>query len=312
MSVIIKSFAVSDENGEAGDMFYIKHTFSNFTIIDCCMVEENQKAIMDEITEAKEGKAITRFISTHPDEDHICGLGYLDEVIGLLNFYCAENKAKKNNPSESFSHYCMLRDDKEKHYFVYKDCKRKWMNDNDENDGRNYGSSGINFLWPDTSDEDFQEAQRQAEEGKAYNNLSPIFTYTLSGNIRAMWMGDMEHNFLEKIKDKVSWPEIDVLFAPHHGRDSGKVSNDVLKKLNPHIIVIGEAPAEHLNYYSGYNTIKQNSAGNIVFVCSEKKVHVYVSKSNYRYDTSFLRNEHAENYTYGYYLGSFTPKGAQV
>ena len=33
MSVIIKSFAVSDENGEAGDMFYIKHASSNFTII---------------------------------------------------------------------------------------------------------------------------------------------------------------------------------------------------------------------------------------------------------------------------------------
>lgn len=312
MSVIIKSFAVSDENGEAGDMFYIKHATRNFTIIDCCMVEENQEVIINEITEAKAGKDITRFISTHPDEDHICGLGYLDEGIGLLNFYCVENKAKKNDPSESFIHYCMLRDDKKKHYYVYKGCKRKWMNDNDENDGKNYGSSGINFLWPDTSDEDFQEAQRQAEEGKAYNNLSPIFTYTLRGNIRAMWMGDMEHDFLEKIKDKVSWPEIDVLFAPHHGRDSGKVSNDVLKKLNPHIIVIGEAPAEHLNYYSGYNTIKQNSAGNIVFVCSEKKAHVYVSKSSYRYDTSFLRNEHAENYTYGYYLGSFTPKGAQV
>ena len=32
MSIIIKSFAVSDENGEPGDMFYIKHASSNFTI----------------------------------------------------------------------------------------------------------------------------------------------------------------------------------------------------------------------------------------------------------------------------------------
>ena len=34
---IIKSFSVCDDNGEAGDMFYIKHNSSNFTIIDCCL-----------------------------------------------------------------------------------------------------------------------------------------------------------------------------------------------------------------------------------------------------------------------------------
>ena len=60
-----------------------------------------------------------------------------------------------------------------------------------------------------------------------------------------------------KIKNHVKWPEIDILFAPHHGRDSGKVPNDVLKKLNPSVIVIGEAPAENLNYYEGYNSSLQ-------------------------------------------------------
>src|SRR5699024_1152431 len=104
--------AVSDENGEPGDMFYIKHASSNFTIIDCCMTEENQDKISDEIMQEKKGKDITRFISTHPDEDHICGLEYLDNKIGLLNFYCVENEATKPDPSKSFSHYCKLRDDK--------------------------------------------------------------------------------------------------------------------------------------------------------------------------------------------------------
>ena len=311
MSVIIKSFAVSDENGEAGDMFYIKHSSSNFTIIDCCLVDETKNSIRAEITEAKKGKDIVRFISTHPDEDHICGLKYLDDKIGLPNFYCVENDAIKADPSESFVHYCKLRDDKDKYYYVYEGCKRKWMNDNDENDGKNYGSSGINFLWPKTSNEDFKEAQSQAKEGKAYNNLSPIFTYTLNGNIKVMWMGDMEKDFQEKVKDKIVWPQVDVLFAPHHGRDSGKVPDDVLKKLKPQIIVIGEAPSKHLNYYSGYNTITQNSAGDIVFVCSEDKVHVYVSKDNYAYDTSFLSDEDEINSRYGNYLGSFTPKGAK-
>ena len=78
-----------------------------------------------------------------------------------------------------------------------------------------------------------------------------------------------------------------------------------------YIIVIGEAPSKFLNYYSGYNTIKQNSAGDILFDCSGDKVHVYVSEADYDYDTSFLSNEGAYNSNFGYYLGSFTPKGAK-
>ena len=96
-----------------------------------------------------------------------------------------------------------------------------------------------------------------------------------------MWMGDMEHDFLEKIKAKIDWPKIDILFAPHHGRASGKVSQDVLKKLNPQIIIIGEAPSQYLNYYQGYNTITQNSAGDILFKCEDDKVHVYISNDYY-------------------------------
>ena len=100
------------------------------------------------------------------------------------------------------------------------------------------------------------------------------------------------------------------MFAPHHGRDSGKVSTDVLKKLNPHIVIIGEAPSKYLNYYSGYNTITQNSAGNIVFECIEDYVHVYIEKSSYSYDTGFLDNKSKTDCDYGYYLGSFKPKNA--
>ena len=120
----------------------------------------------------------------------------------------------------------------------------------------------------------------------------------------------MEHSFLEEIKDEVEWPKVDVLFAPHHGRYSGKVSSDVLKKLNPHIIIIGEAPSEHLNYYNGYNTITQNSAGDIVFECKDDVVNIYISNDSYAYSTGFLEDKSKKNTSLGYYLGSFTPKAA--
>ena len=68
-------------------MFYINHGSDNFTIIDCCLTAENKDAILDEIAALSAKKGITRFISTHPDDDHIRGLGFLDDRIDLLNFY---------------------------------------------------------------------------------------------------------------------------------------------------------------------------------------------------------------------------------
>lgn len=298
---IIKSFSVGN-----GDMFYIEHNSDSFSIIDCCMDDNNKEAITAEIKKKSSKKGIVRFISTHPDEDHLQGLKYLDNQLGIVNFYCVKNNAVKDDETEDFKHYRVLRDG-EHAYYVYKGCSRKWMNVGDDE----RACAGINFNWPDTSNSDFKEALSAVEEGTDFNNISPIFTYSREKGVVVMWMGDMEHDFLEKIKDHVEWPKVDVLFAPHHGRDSGKVSDDVLKKLSPHIIVIGEAPSEYLNYYSGYNTITQNSAGDIVFDCSGDKVHVYVSNENYDYDTSFLDGERAENSVYGTYLGSFTPKGAK-
>lgn len=65
----------------------------NFSIIDCCMDDGNKEAITQEIKDKISKKGIIRFISTHPDEDHLQGLKYLDEQIGIVNFYCVENSA---------------------------------------------------------------------------------------------------------------------------------------------------------------------------------------------------------------------------
>lgn len=289
-----------------GDMFYIDHNSDNFTTIDCCYSDEdNKESNFEEIRTLANNKGITRFISTHPDEDHIRGIEDFCDTVGIINFYCVKNEAIKEDDSDSFKKYCELRDS-DKAYYVSKGCKRKWMNVSDDE----RGCAGINFLWPITSNDEFESALDKVKEGKEYNNISPIFTYSVQNNVKMMWMGDLEHDFLEKIKDEIEWPEIDILFAPHHGRDSGKVSSDVLQILNPHIVIIGEAPSKHLNYYSGYNTITQNSAGDIVFECEGDYVHVYVEKSSYSYDTDFLENKSQKNSNYGYYLGSFKPKNA--
>lgn len=299
---VIKSFSVGN-----GDMFYIKHGSDNFTIIDCNMDDTNKEDIVSEIKEEMKDKDITRFISTHPDQDHLSGLKYLDEQIDIRNFYCVENNATKDDETEDFEHYCNLRDG-DVHYYIYKGCSRKWMNMSDDKDPKDHGSSGIHCLWPDVKNDNFKNALDLAEKGEAFNNLSPVLTYALNNGAKVMWMGDIEKEFLVDIKDEIDWPEIDILFAPHHGRSSGKVPSDVLKKLNPSLIIIGEAPSKYINYYAGYNTITQNSAGDIVFDCERGWVHIYISSDSYNYDKSFLTDKKQSNDSYGNYIGSLETK----
>jgi glyoxylase-like metal-dependent hydrolase (beta-lactamase superfamily II) len=52
-------------------MFYINHASDNFTIIDCYLNDDNKNDIINELLEERKSKSITRFISTHPDFDHI-------------------------------------------------------------------------------------------------------------------------------------------------------------------------------------------------------------------------------------------------
>lgn len=288
---IVKSLSVGN-----GDMFYIQHGSDNFTVIDCFLCDDNKVEIMDEIISESSDKNITRFISTHPDEDHIKGLKYFNQRKPIVNFYCVNNEATKEDESDDFKKYCELRDS-DKAFHIKKGCSRKWMNQGDDE----RGSSGINILWPIRTNQHFIDALEVAKDGGSPNNISPIISYSLNDGVKMLWMGDLETEFMENIQDDLTLSKVNILFAPHHGRDSGKVPCDLLETLDPDIVVIGECPSEHLNYYADYNTITQNSAGDIILECTTGKVHIYVSNNNYSVD--FLRNEYKSN-TYGKYIGT--------
>lgn len=71
------------------------------------------------------------------------------------------------------------------------------------------------------------------------------------------------------------------------------------------MIVVGEAPSDELEYYSNYNTLTQNSAGDILFCCETGKTHVYVGSPSY--SVNFLDKDTNAPGVKGalYYLGSF-------
>ena len=282
---IIKSFSVGN-----GDTYYIDHGSDNFTIIDCCLSEENEEEIIKEIKKLSKKKGITRFISTHPDEDHICGLESLDNAINIVNFYVVKNEATKPEETESFKHYCNLRDG-DHAFFVHKGCSRRWMNQGDDE----RSTSGINILWPDRSNKHFKEALEDAKDGVAFNNMSLVARYSLEDGVTAMWLGDLETEFMENILEDISLKKTNIVFAAHHGRKSGKIPNSWLDILEPDIIVLGEAPSRDLHYYSGYNTLTQNKCGDITMDCVDGKVHFYVSNADYEM-RDWLEDESKEKF----------------
>lgn len=274
----IRSYSVGE-----GDMFYINHGSDNFTIIDCCLDDDTGEHILAQVSALAKKKGITRFISTHPDEDHLQGLIALDKKIGIVNFYCVKNAATKFDQSDDFIKYREFRDS-EKAFHIFKGCNRKWMNQSDEV----RKTSGIQILWPNTANEDFKNALKDAADGKSPNNISAVIKYSLEGEATFLWMGDLETTFMEAIEADIELPKVDILFAPHHGRDSGRVPDSMLKKMQPKVIIVGEAPSEYLHYYPDYNTITQNSAGDIHFECNEGKVHIFTSND---YEVDFLDDE---------------------
>jgi hypothetical protein len=149
--------------------------------------------------------------------------------------------------------------------------------------------SGINILRPITDNQHYQEALEEAKTWWSPNNISPIITYAVGNSCNILWMGDIEKDFLEKIKDEVWFKKFNILFAPHHWRVSWKIPKDILDIIQPDIVIIWEAPAEDLDYYNWYNTITQNSAGNITLDCWDKRIDIFVS--NNEYPAPFLKKE---------------------
>jgi beta-lactamase superfamily II metal-dependent hydrolase len=290
---IVKSYSV-----RSGDMFYIRHGSDNFTIIDCNLDEYSADRIIDELKQESSDKGISRFICTHPDQDHFGGIELLDEKMPIVNFYVVENKAIKKDETTSFKHYCQLRDSK-KAFYIHKGCSRKWMNRSDEV----RKTAGISILWPDTDHEKFKEALRDCNAGESYNNTSAVIRYEIQDGASFIWLGDLETEFMESITDSINLTKTTIVFASHHGRTSGKIPNSWLEKLDPQIIIIGEAPSRHLHYYTGYHTLTQNSAGDITMETDGNKVHFFASEADYFVDhlEQDARKKNATNY-----IGSLT------
>lgn len=272
----VKSFSFPKGNIR-GDMFYIKHGSSSFTVIDSYLLSDSdheannrQKEIIDEIIEQSDGR-VRRFISTHPDKDHIAGIGTLFRRWSTNNFYAVANSIPEDLDDSDLCKYIELKD--KCNFEIKRGITRCWLNESNEE----HRSSGINFQWPILDNDKFKSALEQVSEGQKVNNICPIFTYSINQGPRYMWMGDLESDMQQEYYDTCykTIPHVNILFQPHHGRKSGSVPDELLDALNPQLVIIGNAPSEHIDYGDSRMTITQNTSGDLVFVNEDDYVHIY-------------------------------------
>lgn len=228
MSAFVKSWAVGN-----GDMFSISDSATNagLTIIDCCLKSDREQEILTYIF-SKDEKV--RFISTHPDRDHIMGLAKLEKKIRA--FWSCPRKIEEPNPSEDMRAYMDLYN------------PRLTITAGSEISYNGVGI-GVSFLWPAENSKEYDQIWasiiNSGAKERDYNDISPVCLYKHEGGAKFMWMGDLSTKVLSQIEKKVVWPQVDVLFAPHHGRD--RVPTTIMSKLNPQIIVIGEGATGSLS-----------------------------------------------------------------
>lgn len=195
--------------------------------------------------------------------------------------------------------YKKLRDDSKKSFELKKGCKRKWMNESDNE----RGGAGLYCLWPITDDDLYKEALETAADGGSPNNISPAIKY-LVGKFSFLWMGDMETDMQEEFDKKVTNTHKTIVFAPHHGRKTGHIPKSLMDKLTPKLVIVGEAPSDELDYYSGYNTITQNTAGDILFETNGDYLDIFVSEDGYNKTDGMVTNANHDSHDGMKYLGS--------
>ena len=252
-------------------------------------INYNQKANPDnpiEYLKKLKVSNIFRFIITHPDMDHLDGIKDLYDEFSVSNTWDTNNKKEldlktfpnKYNPDD-WKFYTNLRDGKNQN------TKRLTYNSGDSN--QYYNEDNIKILCPSPS-----LVKQANEEGGDIHDLSYVILFEVpkkgGGNWKIIFSGDSHDNswdyILKNYKDEVT--NIDILIAPHHGRDSDR-NYDFLKTLTPSVTLFGNASSQHLAYNSYPNTrITNNQAGYVTIDISEDRLLVLVKNKafadNYR------------------------------
>lgn len=228
-------------------------------------------------------KQIWRFIVTHPDMDHLDGIRDLYQEFSIPNTwdtdndkYCDENGFGGGYNKEDWKFYQEIRHGR------YAATRRLALLADHQADFWN--QDNIKILCP-TAD-----LIKEANTKKDYNESSYVLLFTPpkagGGHWKILFAGDTHdaawNYILANYQAEVS--NVDILLAPHHGRDSGR-NYDFLKTLQPKITLMGNASSKHLAYTSyPKDRITNNQAGFVVLAVTEKTIELFVKHYEFARD----------------------------
>lgn len=307
-------------NVNDGDCSIIKHgTSGHVSVIDVCnarkvttqrVASEMLKAVTDART--KEGgnywqkanpdnpieylkkfgeQSVFRFALTHPDMDHMDGIKDFFVAFDPTNFYDTNNTKTmgsfQGSPyrQEDWQFYQNMRDTKPQ-----SNPKRitLYSGDNGIYRAKDWNGTPPGDAFYTLAPTPHLIEQANANPKTDYHDASYVFLYQAAGG-RILLPGDAFDATWEHViatwKDRIE--DIDLLIAPHHGRDSGR-SYDFLTTLKPKMTFFGNAPGEHLAYPAwrqrNLEYITNNQAGSMVVDCGGKNLTVYVTNKTFARD----------------------------
>lgn len=303
-------------NVKEGDCSVIEHASGHVSVIDVCNARKTRIVESFEETKflaelSKQGNynqkknpvnpieylqkfgitSVFRFMVTHPDMDHIDGIKDFFEVFKPDNYYDTDNNAEKDFSNNNFQRY------REEDWIFYKDLrntkpqtspKRITIFSGDDAAYRtkdwdgNAPGDAFYTLAPTPS------LVSSANDTKNYNDASYVVLYRSPGG-KILFCGDSEDetwNHLIK-NHKSDIENIDLMIAPHHGRDSGR-NYDFLNITKPKLTFFGNARSEHLAYSAwnnrGLEFITNNQANCMVVDTSGDNLKVYVTYEKFARD----------------------------
>lgn len=234
----------------------IEHEDKAVTMIDICGGE-----YPIEYLKLLKVNNIFRFILTHPDMDHLNGLDGLAGTFKIYNFWDTKNNKEidisqkeqmgRFNPDD-WKCYQRLRQSKTKPkaLFYLDGASNKYFSKTDNGDKTD---DYLQILSPT------KELLEEAIDKDDYNISSYVILYHIQG-FKILFCGDATKRTMEHLIEKHSKEiaHIDVLVAPHHGRQGDFDDFSYLDLMRPKFVIAHEVNGEYIpsEVYKKYGTVK--------------------------------------------------------
>ncbi len=296
-------------NVKQGDCSIIQHLSERTTVIDVCNAKKesvveapaisalrklaeagvlgnfNQKQYpVNPITYMTERgiQSVHRFILTNPDMDHMDGIKAFFEQFSPVNFWDTDNNVEKDfsdsgpYDEDDWGFYKSLRDTNPntnpRRLTLHSGADGPFYNRDEQS---NAGGDGLYILSPTPA------LVSEANECYDHNDCSYVILYK-TRTYRIVFGGDSHDKTWTHIlaTHRADVMNIDLLIAPHHGRDSDR-SYDFLDVLKPRLTFFGNANSEHLAYQAWNSRtlwhITNNQAGCMIVAIGDYGMALYVT-----------------------------------